>query len=132
VIRVRIAAGLVGVLAGLHGAWLVWSRGHDVLDLVLWLGGGVVLHDGVLSLAVLLIAAVALRVLPLTARAPATVGFVVLGSLTLLAVPVLGRFGASADNPTLLDRSYTTGWLVLAGLTLAGVVLATLVRSRRS
>jgi hypothetical protein len=70
-------------------------------------------------------------VLPRAARAPAVVGFVVLGTLTLLAVPVLGRFGARADNPTLLDRSYWAGWLVLAALTLVAVLAATLVRSRR-
>ena len=35
--------------------------------------------------------------------------------VTLVAVPVLGRFGARADNPTLLDRDYVAGWLVLAG-----------------
>ena len=55
----------------------------------------------------------------------------VLGSVTLLAVPVLGRFGARADNPTLLDRPYTAGWLLLAGLVLTSVVVATVVRARR-
>ena len=54
-----------------------------------------------------------------------------LGSVTLLAVPVLGRFGARADNPTLLDRDYIAGWLVLAGLVAVGVAAGTLVRSRR-
>ena len=38
-----------------------------------------------------------------------SVGFVVLGSVTLLAMPVLGRFGARPDNPTLLDRDYSVG-----------------------
>ena len=38
-------------------------------------------------------------------------GGVVLGSLTLLAIPVLGRFGERPDNATLLDRNYTVGWL---------------------
>ena len=42
-------------------------------------------------------------------RAPAVAGLVVLGSVTLLAIPVLGRFGARADNPTLLDRHYGVG-----------------------
>ncbi len=51
------------------------------------------------------------------AKAPAVVGCVVLGSVTLLAVPVLGRFGERSDNPTLLDRNYTAG---LAGPRRAG------------
>ncbi len=50
-------------------------------------------------------------------------GFVVLGSATLLAIPVLGRFGERPDNPTLLDRNYTAGWLVLAALVAGGVAI---------
>ena len=56
----------------------------------------------------------------------------VLGPVTLLAVPVLGRFGERPDNPTLLDRDYTAGWLVLAGLTALTVAAAAVVRSRRT
>ena len=129
--RTRVAIGALGVLAGLYGGWLVLSRGHDLLNLGLWLAAGVVLHDGLLALFVLAIGTVAVRLLPRAAKAPAVVGFVVLGSVTLLAVPVLGRFGARSDNPTLLDRDYTVGWLVLAGLVLVGVVTASLVGSRR-
>jgi hypothetical protein len=127
----RVGLGTVGVLAGVYGAWLLLTRGHDLANVGLWLVAGVVLHDGVLAVAVLVLGALALRLLPQAARAPVVVGFVVLGSATLFAVPVLGRFGARADNPTLLDRSYWAGWLVLAGLTLAAVVAAALVRSRR-
>jgi hypothetical protein len=58
-------------------------------------------------------------------------GLVVLGSVTLLAVPVLGRFGARPDNPTLLDRNYAAGWVVLAAATAAGVVLAAYLGRRR-
>jgi hypothetical protein len=97
-----------------------------------WLVAGVVLHDGVLAVTVLALGAVALRVLPRAARAPAVVGFVVLGSVTLAAIPVLGRFGARPDNPSLLDRGYWSGWLVLAGLTLVVVLLASVLRSRNS
>jgi hypothetical protein len=129
--RTRVTIGALGVLVGMYGGWLVLSRGHDLLNLVLWLAGGVVLHDGVLALVVLAIGTVAVRMLPGSARAPAVVGLVVLGSVTLLAVPVLGRFSARSDNPTLLDRNYTVGWLVLAGLVLVGVVTASLVGSRR-
>jgi hypothetical protein len=127
----RYVLGALGTVVGLYGAWLLLTRGHDLVDVAVWLAAGVVLHDAVLAVATVLLGAVALRVLPHAARAPAVVGFVVLGSVTLLAVPVLGRFGARTDNPTLLDRDYTAGWLVLAGLTVLAVVVATLVRSRR-
>ncbi|MCW2791983.1 MAG: hypothetical protein JWO76_1081 [Nocardioides sp.] len=129
----RAAVGALGVLAGAYGAWLLLSR-QDLAQLTnaaLWLASGVVLHDFVLAPVVLVVVAVVARVAPRHVQAPAVVALVVLGAVTLLAIPVLGRFGARPDNPTLLDRSYGTGWLVLAGITLAAVVAGALVvRSR--
>jgi hypothetical protein len=131
---VRAVIGAVGVVVGLFGAWFLLTR-QDLDQLVgaaTWLAVGVVLHDGVLAGATLLLGAVALRLLPRAARAPAVVAFVVLGSVTVLAVPVLGRFGERSDNATLLDRDYTAGWLVLALFTVAAVVVASVLRSRRA
>ncbi|MDN4174168.1 hypothetical protein QWY28_14490 [Nocardioides sp. SOB77] len=127
----RVGLGALGVGLTAYGAWLLVSREADLLDAAAWLVGGAVLHDAVLVPAVLLLGLVASRWLPWPARAPAAVGLVVLGSVTLLAVPVLGRFGAREDNPTLLDRDYTAGWLVLAGLVAVAVVVGTIVRTRR-
>jgi hypothetical protein len=125
--------GALGVVVAAYGGWLLVSR-QDVDELVnagIWLGSGVVLHDAVLAPVVLGPVALVTRVAGPAARAPVVVGLVVLGSVTLVAVPVLGRFGARPDNPTLLDRPYGVGWLVLAGLVVLGTVVAGLVRSRR-
>jgi hypothetical protein len=134
-VAARLVIGGAGVLLGLYGAWLLLSR-QDPAELVnaaLWLASGVVLHDLVLAPLVLLLVALGGRVVPPYARGPAVAGLVVLGSVTVLAVPVLGRFGARADNPTLLDRDYPAGWLALAGLVLLAVVVASLlVRARRA
>ena len=124
----RAALVLAGLCIGLFGAYsllrlgvsnLAWSVG--------WLAGGVFLHDAVLAPVVLGLCAAGTRLLPGWARAPVATGAVVLGSLTLLAVPVLGRFGALDDNPTLLDRSYGVGWLVVAGVVAFGVAVSCLV-----
>lgn len=131
----RVLLGVVGVGLGLWGAWLLLGPdGPDVGVLVstaIWLGAGVVLHDFLLVPTVLLIGAVATRVLSGSWRAAAAGGLVVLGSVTLLAVPVLGRFGAKPDNPTLLDRAYAPGWLALALVVLAGTVAVGFLRRRR-
>ena len=127
----RWATGAAGVALALYGGWLLVTREDRLGDVALWLVAGVVLHDAVLAAVVVVLGALAVRLAPAPARAPLAVGFVMLGPVTLLAVPVLGRFGARADNPTLLDRDYTAGWLVLAGITTVAVVGATLVRSRR-
>jgi nucleoside-diphosphate-sugar epimerase len=67
------------------------------------------------------------RVVPLWLRAPMAAGLVVLGTVTVAAIPVLGRFGARPDNPTLLDRNYVAGWLVFAAV----VVIAVSIAGRR-
>jgi hypothetical protein len=56
---------------------------------------------------------------------------VVWGGVTLMAVPVLGRFGARPDNPTLLDRPYLGTWVALSVVTLAVVATAGALRARR-
>ena len=130
----RWVIGATGVVIGAFGAWFLFSR-QDLDQLINageWLIAGAILHDAVLAMITIALGALAVRLAPAPARAPLVVAFIVLGSVTLLAVPVLGRFGARADNATLLDRHYTAGWLVLAGITLVAVVVATLVRSRAS
>ena len=116
------------------GAYALWLLVHSAMDewpaLLTWLIGGVVLHDLVLAPAVLAVGLTARR-LPAYLRAPAAVGLVMWGSLTLLAVPVLGRFGARDDNPTLLDRPYLVTWLIGCAVTVVLVAVAGTVRRQR-
>lgn len=122
---VLMVAGVV--VAG----WGVWKlAAYSLLDLrpvALWLAGGVFAHDAIV-VPLTLALAIGARVLPRPWRAPSAVGLIVLGSVTLLAIPVLGRFGARDDNQTLLDRNYLLGWSILAALTAAAVLLAGLRR----
>ncbi len=130
--RLRLVLGAAGVLVGLYGAWLLLSRQEtgQVLEVAVWVVAGLLLHDVVVSGLELAFGAAAARVLPRAVGGPVGAGAVVLGSVTLMAVPVLGRFGAKQDNLTLLDRDYATGWLVLAALTAAAVLVAVLGRGR--
>jgi hypothetical protein len=131
---VRPAIGALGVLVGLYGAWLLLSRADagDLLSLAFWLGGGVLAHDVGVAAVTLMVAVLAMRWLPSAARMPAAAGLVVLGTLTVVAIPFLGRFGAREDNPTLLDRNYVGGYLVVVALVVICVVVASVVRSRHS
>ena len=132
----RVTRGLLGA-AGiglvLVGLWhLLGTSFPDLVNIGLWLAGGVVLHDAVIAPLVVLAAVVALPRLPSWSRAPAVAGFVVLLSVTLLAVPAIGRFGARDDVPSLLNRPYGVLWLVFAVLVVLVVVAAALVRRRRT
>lgn len=130
VARAVLLAG--GLVLGVIGAKYLYDSGFDnLLQAAYWLVGGVALHDAVLAPVTLLVVVVAARLLPDWLRGPVAVGFVVLGTVTIVAIPVLGRFGAHSDNPTLLDRNYSAGWLVLAALVVAGVAVGAWRRHAR-
>lgn len=122
--RTRLLIGAVGVLAGAFGALRFLQLDFpDIVNAVLWLAGGVIVHDAIIAPLTIGLTVLATRVLPARLRTRVTVALVVLATVTLTAVPVLGRFGVKPDNDTLLDRNYVGGWLVFAAI----VVLATLL-----
>jgi len=130
---VRGLLGTAGVVLMLVGVYhLLGTDLSDLVDLAVWLAGGVLLHDAVVAPLVVLLAFLVLPRLPASSRAPAVAGFVVLGSVTLLAIPAIGQFGARADVPSLLNRPYGVLWLGFAALVLAVVVAAALHRGRRT
>ena len=128
--RMRLLLGALGVAVATYGGWLLLQEDlSDLVDTAVWLAGGVVLHDFVLVPLTLLLGLALVRLLPANLRAPVVGGLVVLGTVTLMAVPVLGGWGANADNPTILDRNYPVGWLVVAGVTLLVVVVTIVLRA---
>ncbi|MFJ9387529.1 hypothetical protein ACIRON_01825 [Nocardioides sp. NPDC101246] len=117
---------LLGTVGMAYGAWLLVSRQDlgQIVEVVLWLAAAVVIHDGILAPMVLGLGWVGGRLLPRAVARGAVTVLVLLGPATLIAIPVLGRFGAKPDNPTLLDRDYTQGLLVFAALCVcAGVAV---------
>lgn len=50
--------------------------------------------------------------------------------VTLVALPFLAGVGKRADNATLLDRPYLTGWLVLVAVGWAGSALVLILGDR--
>jgi hypothetical protein len=127
VVLVVVGLGFVGV--GVQA--LLQQPVAKVLGALLWLGGGVVVHDGIFAPAVVVAGIAAVTLLPWWARGPVAAGAVVIGTLTLAAVPALGRFGAMPGDPTVLDRPYLTGWLVVAGIVAVGIGVAALEVRRR-
>lgn len=127
----RRLIGLFGIAAMGWGALRLLATGWpNILAALVWMGGAVVAHDGILGMALVVIGVAVARVAPARVRAPVTAGLVVLGTVTVTAIPVLGRFGAHADNPTLLDRNYVVGWLAFAGMDLLAMGLVALRSSR--
>jgi hypothetical protein len=126
--RVGLVRGLLlatGVVVTAVGLWRLLQLGlHNLFATAVWLGGGVITHDAVLAPVTVALVFAATRVLPSWWRAPVAAGAVVLGTVTVGAIPVLGRFGARSDDPTLLDRNYQGGWLVLTAAVAVAVAFA--------
>jgi hypothetical protein len=124
----RVLVGTLGLGGAAYGVVALLDVGLDNLRAAgIWLVGGVVLHDGLVAPATIVVGFLVAPAWQGRPPAAVVVGGLVLGTSTLVAVPVLGRFGARADNPTLLDRNYVLGWLVLATLTVVGTGVAALV-----
>jgi hypothetical protein len=130
---IRIALLVAGLAAAAYGGLLLVQVGWANLEATLtWLVGGVALHDVVLAPLTIVAAWAVMRLVRPDRRAPWVVGLVLLGPLTLLAAPVLGRFGARPDNPTLLDRNYWAGWGALLGVVVLGILVTRYVEVRRA
>jgi hypothetical protein len=130
---VRSVGAVAGVLTAGYGVWLLLDLGWaNTRATLVWLVGGVVLHDGVLAPLVIAVALVAVRLVPRDRLAPWVVALVILVPVTLAGIPELGRFGARADNSTLLDRPYWLGWAVMVTLVVAGVLVGAVATRRRT
>lgn len=116
----RYGLGAAGLAAMAFGAVTLLTDPHvgDWPGVVEWLALAVVLHDGVLVPAVLLLG----RVLGARWRARLRLPFVVTASLTAVALPVLLRPGPTA-NPSVLPLDYGRGWLIAVGTVAALAVL---------
>jgi len=125
--------GGVGVAVAAYGVKLLLDLGLGNLRATLeWLVGGIVLHDALLAPLTVLVGAGLVRLSRGGVRiGPLVVGGLVVGTVTIAAIPVLGRFGARSDNATLLDRNYLVGWLVLVVLTAVVSLGVLLVRGRQ-
>ena len=127
----RLVLGATGVVLVLVGVVFLSDDGvGDLVGVGAWLVGGVVAHDAVVAPLVVVVGVLGVPRLPPAFRAPAVVGLVVLMTVTLMAVPVIGRFGAKADDHGLLNRPYVALWLVFAVLVVVAVVIASWARRR--
>lgn len=130
---IRWMLGLGALLMGGYGGWLLLTRqdGGQVVEAGTWLVTGVVAHDGLVA-GLALLGGVVVTALPRIVRAPVAIALVVLGTLSLVALPVLGGWGSDPGNSTHLDRSYVTAWVVLTTVTATGVLVVSLVGARRA
>jgi hypothetical protein len=119
----RVLAGAAGVaLMGVGASLLTDVR--DLTGVLVWLGGAVVLHDALIAPLVLLAGLVLVRG---GVRGPVRGALVVVGALTVVALPVLLRPGRRA-NASVLPLDYPRNWLIAMAVVATVTVLALAVR----
>ncbi|MCQ4046189.1 hypothetical protein NON19_30135 [Streptomyces rubrisoli] len=129
----RLVIGALGLAAMGIGLSILLTDPYvrDPLDVVWWLAGAVLLHDGVL-VPVVLVAGAALRV-PRWMRGPLRGGLIAAGCVAAVALPAVLRPGPVA-NPSVLPLDYGRGLLIATGAVAAATAVAAVrsgVRSRR-
>lgn len=128
---VRAALVVAGVAALVFGGVELLGRpSGEWVSIAVWFTVPAVLSDLVVLPAVAVAGWLVTAKLPAATRLPVQVGATVIGVLTLVAAPFLGRPGLRADNPTLLDRNYVLGWAVYVGIAIVAAGIWALVRHR--
>lgn len=130
---VAVAVGWVVMVVAVLGAF-----GDEALrgsaSWVRWLVGAAVVHDAFVLPAVLGVGWLLGRWLPVAFRVPVRTALVVGAVVTVAVWPIARRWGARADNPSIVplpvDRNLRIMWLVLASAAF-GVGVLTTVRHRR-
>lgn len=107
---------LAGVAMAGYGILLLWDGSLEVMiRIAVWALAGALLHDLVFAPLCATLGYGGRRLIRGRWWTPVTVAGLCTVVLVLLAVPVYGRPGAHADNPTVLDRDYPRGlWISLA------------------
>ncbi|MBD0695048.1 hypothetical protein [Streptomyces sp. CBMA123] len=119
-----LAAGLALTGFGLYG---LLNDVHitDPWDVLAWVVGGLVVHDG-LWLPLLCLFGSSL------ARGPVLRGWlIVAASATAIALPAVLRAGADDANPTVLPLPYQRNWLLVLAASAVLALLVALVRRWR-
>lgn len=93
--------------------------------------GGVIIHDLIFLPLIAVLVAVGLRWLPARYRSYAQAGLLMSGSLTLVALPVVLRYGRRPDDPSTLPLPYGRNLLIVLAVLWGGVVVTAVVNNRR-
>ncbi|MFN2518717.1 MAG: hypothetical protein ABR604_06670 [Jatrophihabitantaceae bacterium] len=135
--RLRIALGAVGVLGIGYAAFRVLGNStvSQPLNLAEWLIGILVLHDFVLTPALLAVGLVLTRTVPPRARRYLQGGLLA-GSLVMaIAIPLIYRRGTGLPGKALLEQNYAANLalilVVIAAVTVAAYA-ARVLRERRT
>jgi hypothetical protein len=121
----RIALAACGIALGLYGAYRILTQvhGHTLFVLGVWLVGAVVIHDGILSPAIVTLGYLLGRFVPRRARRYLQAALIMAGLVTIVAIPLIHRRGTQPRVKALLLQNYGGNLTLLLSI-IAAVTLA--------
>ncbi len=130
--RWRVVLAVAGIGLGLYGAGrLLTDVNWSSLVLVgLWLILALVIHDGLLSPAVVAVAALLGRIPP-RARRFLQFGLIMAALVTVIALPMINQQGRQPPSKALLQQDYGINLAILLAIIAAGSLAAYAVRVAR-
>jgi hypothetical protein len=122
--RFRLLLGALGAaLIGYGSYQLLHDRGatHPV-EVAKWLVIAVLVHDGILAWAVVLVGWMLARAVPGRARPYVQGGLICAALITVITLPLIHRRGKAAPGSTLLTQNYPAHLAILLGTVAAAAV----------
>lgn len=121
----RILLCVSGILLGLFGVLRLLTQvpAGNLVVLAVWLIAAVVIHDGLLSPAVLAVGWALARVIPPRARRYVQAALIAGGLIVAVTIPLILRAGKQPDSKALLRQNFGGNLTILLGL-VAAVSLA--------
>lgn len=126
----RIACAAAGILLTLYGAVSLLTNVPfgNLLLLAVWLIGAVVIHDGIMSPAVLAVGWALHRWVPARPRRYLQGGLIAGGLITAVAIPLILRQGAQPASKALLQQNFGGNLTILLAVVAAASLLLYVAR----
>lgn len=120
----RIALAVAGLALLVFGASRLFTKVPltNLIWLAVWLLAAKIIHDGILSPAIVAIGSILRRIVPDRGRRFLQVGLILAAIVTVIAIPLIVRRNTQPPPKAMLLQDYAVNWGLLLGL-LAGVTL---------
>jgi hypothetical protein len=129
----RIVLAVVGVVVGTYGIFQLLTQlpRQTLVLLALWLIAALIIHDGLLSPAVVGVGSVLRRYVPDRGRRYLQFGLIMAAMVTVIAVPLIYRANTQPPAKALLLQDFGINLTVLLAAIGGGTLIAYAVRVAR-
>jgi uncharacterized membrane protein len=129
----RIILAVVGIGFGTYGIsqLLTYIPVQSLVLLALWLIGALIIHDGLLSPAVVGLGTVLRHYVPDRGRRYLQFGLIMAAIVTVIAIPMIYRANREPSGKALLLQDFTTNLTVLVAILGGATLVAYAIRVAR-